>query len=138
VREAPSQYYSSDRYRDQDLDDAQAGPLVTRRFDNDGRRYDPRYGDGAAYGGRSDYRRRYFNDRQFDDRDDYGAWDAAPVPRPPQPTSPTLIALVTVWLDTMAGKPATSAPAVPRMKLRRSETNLSIFIFFFSLLRYKY
>jgi lipoprotein-anchoring transpeptidase ErfK/SrfK len=88
VREAPSQYYSSDDgYRDQDLDDAQAGPRVSRRFDNDARRYDPRYDDGAAYGGRSDYRRQYFNDRQFDDRDDYGAWDAAPAPAEEQQLS---------------------------------------------------
>lgn len=82
VRQAPSQYYSSDDgYRDQDLDDAQAGPRVTRRFDNDDdRRYERRYNDAQDYSDRNDSRRRYFDDRRFDDRDDYGAWDAAPSP----------------------------------------------------------
>jgi lipoprotein-anchoring transpeptidase ErfK/SrfK len=101
-RGAPVQSYSpygtDDRYDDDRYFDQQDGPRSGNRYndpDNDPRRYDPRYnggGDGAenrveqpypdrpAYG--SDRGDHYGDDRtgraEYDDRDDYGAWDAAP------------------------------------------------------------
>lgn len=90
-RGAPVQSYSQDDgYDDPQADDRYFdrpdGPRADNRYydpDNDPRRYDPRYN-----GGRSDERyapypgpRVYGSDRnggdQYD-RDDYGAWDAAP------------------------------------------------------------
>lgn len=77
-------------YSDQDDDDRDVrryednryGARVYRRFDeNDDRRYDPRYNGGHDSSDQRDDRyddRRYFDNRRYNDRDDYGAWDAAP------------------------------------------------------------
>lgn len=69
--------------RDYD-DNRDSGPRVYQRFDeNDDRRYDPRYNGGRDFSDRRDDRyddRRYFDDRRSNDRDGYGAWDAAPQP----------------------------------------------------------
>lgn len=90
-RGAPVQDYSryggyddprdDDRYFDQ-----QDGPRADNRYndpDNDPRRYDPRYNGDRDGGYEAPYpgRRVYGNDRDDRygyDRDDYGAWDAAP------------------------------------------------------------
>jgi len=77
------QSYSDQDDEDRNYEDGRyGGPRVYRRFDeNDDRRYDPRYNGGPDTSVRRDDRyddRRYFDDRRNDDRDDYGAWDAAP------------------------------------------------------------
>jgi lipoprotein-anchoring transpeptidase ErfK/SrfK len=68
------------------------GARVDNRYDgrdSDPRRYDPRYNGDRDYGARDDRYQRddrandergYFEDRRYGDRDDYGAWDAAPPP----------------------------------------------------------
>lgn len=75
------------------VDNRYGGPRVYRRFDeNDDRRYDPRYNGGPDTSDRRDDRydgRRYFDDRRYDSRDDYGAWDAAPQPYEEQQLSKT-------------------------------------------------
>jgi lipoprotein-anchoring transpeptidase ErfK/SrfK len=90
----------SDRDSDDRYFDSREGPRVDNRIgnrDDDPRRYDPRYNgdrdygddrEGARYDGPrySDPRptdRDYFNDprnsaSRYGERDDYGAWDAAP------------------------------------------------------------
>lgn len=76
-----------DRDDDRGYDDNRyGGARVYRRFDeNDDRRYDPRYNGGPDDSVRRDDRyddryddRRNFDDRRYGNRDDYGAWDAAP------------------------------------------------------------
>ena len=93
-----------DRYFNERGYDNREGPRVDNRQtyrDDDPRRYDPRYNGDPGYGGDDrdgsrydDQRysepnpagRAYFNDRRapvsryYDERDDYGAWDAAPSP----------------------------------------------------------
>lgn len=90
----------NDRYSDDRYYDNREGPRVDNRVENrddDPRRYDPRYNgdrdygddrEGPRYDGPrySDPRRTdgdYFNDprnsaSRYGERDDYGAWDAAP------------------------------------------------------------
>lgn len=93
-----------DRYSNERGYENRAGPRVDNRQnyrDDDPRRYDPRYNGDPGYGDDDrdgprydDQRysepspagRDYFNDRTapasryFNERDDYGAWDAAPSP----------------------------------------------------------
>ncbi|HVX34865.1 MAG TPA: L,D-transpeptidase [Hyphomicrobium sp.] len=88
-----SQAYPDDQYGDQGDDRAYnpayddnryRSPRVYNRLDtNDDRRYDPRYNGGPDYSDQRDDSydgRRYFDNRGYGDRDDYGAWDAAPPP----------------------------------------------------------
>lgn len=93
-----AQVYPDDRYGDQDDDrgyddNRDRGPRVYKRLDdNDDRRYDPRYNGGPDYSDRRYERydeRRYFDDRRYGARDDYGAWDAAPPPDEEQQLSKT-------------------------------------------------
>lgn len=81
-------------YGDQDDDrgyddNRYGGPRVYRRFDeNDDRRYDPRYNGGPDYSDRSEDRRN-LDDPRYGEREDYGAWDAAPPPAEEQQLSKT-------------------------------------------------
>lgn len=82
--------YGDDRSYDDRYYDDRVGPRADNRYydpDSDPRRYDPRYngdrydqGYGARepYPGRRVYGNNQFSDPGYDERDDYGAWDAAP------------------------------------------------------------
>src|SRR5918995_833760 len=49
---------------------------------------------------------------------------AAPLPRPPAPTRPTLRALVTDWPETMLGNPTAATPAAAPDFLRKSRRSI--------------